>query len=123
MSISLGIAGQFFLKEGIMTSSGRIELASIPAIINQFLIVFRNHWVWLGFLMYALGSLTWILVLSRADLSLAYPMLGLGYVVTVALSALIRHEPVTGIRWIGVILIVLGVLTIGNEGTIRQWFR
>lgn len=122
-SIGLGITGQFLLKEGVMTSSGKIELSSLSHIFSQFALVFQNPYVWMGFVMYGLGSLTWIVVLSRADLSVAYPMLGLGYVVTVALSAVIRHEPVTGLRWIGVFLIVAGVMVIGNEGQIKQWLK
>lgn len=122
-SIGLGITGQFLLKEGVMSSSGRIELTSLSHILGQFLLVFQNPYVLMGFVMYGLGSLTWILVLSRTDLSMAYPMLGLGYVVTVALAAAIRHEPVTGLRWLGVFLIVAGVLVIGNEGQIKQWLK
>lgn len=120
MSIAIGIGGQFCLKHGVMESSGRIELTSVSQVVNQVWLIFQNPYIWFGLCLYALGAVTWMVVLSRADISYAYPMLGLAYVIAVFIAFWFRGEPVTPIRWLGVLMIALGVMVIGNELPIRQ---
>ncbi|MBK8189408.1 MAG: hypothetical protein IPK79_03065 [Vampirovibrionales bacterium] len=122
MSIGIGIAGQFCLKHGVMDSSGRMELASAGQAVSQILMVFRNPFIWFGLSLYAVGAVMWMMVLSRADISYAYPMLGIAYVIAVALAFFVRHEPVTTFRWAGVLLIACGVLLIGAESHLRSWW-
>lgn len=122
-SICIGITGQFCLKEGVMASSGRIAISSLPEVLAGLQLIFSHPMIWLGLGLYALGSISWLLVLSRVDLSYAYPMMGFAYVITVALAAFIRHEHVSGIRWSGAALIAIGVILIGNEKMIRSAFE
>jgi drug/metabolite transporter (DMT)-like permease len=119
ISISIAISGQFCLKQGIMESSGRMSLTSVSDSVQQILSIFRSPIVLFGLMLYGLGSVAWMMVLSRADLSYAYPMLSLGYVLTTFLAHYLRGEIITPYRWVGVCLITLGVLFIGNEA----WFR
>jgi drug/metabolite transporter (DMT)-like permease len=123
VSLSFGIAGQFCLKAGVMDGAGRVEISSFNHVLSQILVIFSTPMIWLGLGCYGMGAVTWILALSRADLSYAYPLLGLGYVVTVALSVLIRHEHVSGFRWAGVMLVVLGVIVIGNEAGVKALLK
>jgi drug/metabolite transporter (DMT)-like permease len=123
ISISIAIGGQFCLKQGIMESAGRMSLNSVSESFQQVLQIFRHPIVLFGLMLYGLGSITWMMVLSRADLSYAYPMLSLGYVVTTFLAHYLRGEEVTPYRWIGVCLITLGVLFIGNEGWFKLLFK
>ena len=53
------------------------------------------------------GTVLWLYVLYRMDLSRAYPFLGLGTVFVVALSRIWLREPVSAMRWIGVVIIVM----------------
>ena len=55
------------------------------------------------------GTLLWLIVLYRMDLSRAYPFLGLGTILVVALSRLWLREQVSAARWLGVCLIALGI--------------
>jgi drug/metabolite transporter (DMT)-like permease len=101
LSIGIGVTGQLLLKMGASTpvhSLGDLmrNLLSPTTIVALF--------------MYAVASLLWIAVLSRARLSYAYPLLGLNYVLVVLASVLILHEPVSLYRWIGVSFIVLGFI-------------
>ncbi len=123
ISIAIGIGGQFCLKHGVMESSGRIELNSASQVFQQVLMIFKNPYIWFGLCLYALGAITWMLVLSRADISYAYPMLGLAYVIAVFIAWAFKGEPVTSIRWMGVIMISIGVMVIGNELAIRNWIK
>ncbi len=119
ISISIAIGGQFCIKHGVMNSAGRMELSSMEQSLQQLWLIFSSPVIWLGLSLYGLGAVTWMMVLSRADLSYAYPMLALGYVATTLLAYLFLQEPVTGYRWAGVLLITLGVILIGNEQGVK----
>ncbi len=57
----------------------------------------------------------WLVVLSRLDLTVAYPLGAFGYVI-VALSAWGAGSPVSGLHWLGVVFILLGMLLVGWLG-------
>ena len=65
--------------------------------------------------LYGVATLLWITVLSRAALSYAYPLLGLGYVLVVVVSAGVFHETVSVHRWIGVLLVALGFVVVATS--------
>jgi multidrug transporter EmrE-like cation transporter len=71
--------------------------------------IFFHIETWLGFILYGLSAICWLWVLSRAQLSFAYPVLALSFPIVVALSAVLFGEYVSTLRWMGVIVIVLGV--------------
>jgi drug/metabolite transporter (DMT)-like permease len=58
------------------------------------------------------GAVFWLAVLSRVNLSWAYPMLSLGYILVLLFSALVLREPVSALRWIGALVVVVGVFLI-----------
>lgn len=69
---------------------------------------------WAGLILYALSALCWLWVLSREQLSFAYPVLSLSFPIVVGLSALIFSEAISPLRWIGVVTIVVGVSLIAR---------
>jgi drug/metabolite transporter (DMT)-like permease len=70
---------------------------------------FTNWMVLLGFVLIFAAAVLWLVVISRVNLSLAYPILALGYVFTVFASWLILHEPLTWQKIVGSVVICLGV--------------
>jgi len=114
VSVALGSVGQILLKIGmrVVTSHKPVEVgaAAVVAAIKAI----PNPWVFTGFLCYGVSSILWLMILKKVPLSTAYPMISMGYVVVVVLSALILREPV---RWVsavpGLVLIVAGVSLIG----------
>ena len=76
---------------------------------SSFLLLFTRYETWLGLAFYGLSSICWLWVLSRAQLSYAYPVLALSYPIVVALSAWMFSETVTPLHWLGVIIIFAGV--------------
>jgi len=64
---------------------------------------------WGGFIVYGLSAVCWLWILSRAQLSLAYPLLSLSFPIVVGLSAILFSESITAVRWVGVGVIVTGV--------------
>jgi multidrug transporter EmrE-like cation transporter len=109
-SIALSVAAQFSLKAG-MSSKAIIEAMGQPHGIKTLVLVLSDKYVFIGFLLYGLGAVAWLGVLSKWDVSKAYPLVGLGFVFTVAIGFLIG-EHVSLVRLMGVALICIGVLVV-----------
>ncbi len=57
-----------------------------------------------------------MVVLSRTSLSFAYPFAALTYVLILLFDRLVLSEPVSGLRWGGVLLIITGLVLISRTG-------
>jgi len=107
----LAVTGQFILKLG-MASVGPMTLGVdtlatvVPAVVNPLVV--------LGLLVYVSGTFFWLLVLSRVDLSYAYPFASLNYIVVLLGSWLLLGEQVSLVRMVGVLSICLGVWAISR---------
>jgi multidrug transporter EmrE-like cation transporter len=69
-----------------------------------------------GVLCYALSVVIWIVALSRIDVSIAYPMLSVGYVVNALLAMFLFGEAVSFQRWLGIAVILIGVTLVARSG-------
>jgi undecaprenyl phosphate-alpha-L-ara4N flippase subunit ArnE len=78
------------------------------------LLALRSVWLWLALLCLGLGLLFWLLVLQRLDVGIAYPMLGLNFVLITLTGRYLFKETVDTRHWLGVGLILLGVLLLGR---------
>ncbi|MDR1452795.1 MAG: 4-amino-4-deoxy-L-arabinose transferase [Candidatus Margulisbacteria bacterium] len=112
--VLIGVVGQLFLKKG-MAVVGQFDFTALPQLLPQFARAFTNPWVFAGFAFYFLSSLFWMVVLSRVELSVAYPMLSLGYAVVLLASFFLFQEAVSPARWLGVLVIMLGVVLISRS--------
>lgn len=65
--------------------------------------------IWIGLIIYGLGTGLWILCLRRLDLSLAYPASALQLIIIYAGSAMILGESIPPLRIIGAGIILLGI--------------
>ena len=68
-----------------------------------------------GLTCYAISVLVWIIGLSRVPVSIAYPMLSLGYVINAIAAHYLLGESVTVARWLGIGFIVLGVWLVARS--------
>src|SRR5213592_4200210 len=62
-----------------------------------------------GIVCYAISVVVWILGLSRVPVSIAYPMLSLGYIINAIAAHYLLGEAVTLSRWLGIGFIIVGV--------------
>lgn len=69
-----------------------------------------------GLFCYAISVVVWIVALSRVDVSVAYPMLSVGYVVNAVLAMWLFGEAVTLQRWLGIGVILIGVTIVARSG-------
>jgi undecaprenyl phosphate-alpha-L-ara4N flippase subunit ArnE len=111
LSIVLSAAAQLLMKIG-MTSVGSTGLGG-----NSLLAAASNIYVAGGFAAYGIGAILWLKVLSRVELSLAYPLVSLAFVVVTVLSWLVLGERLSAGRIAGIALIVIGVAVMGALST------
>jgi multidrug transporter EmrE-like cation transporter len=115
VAVLLGVLGQLLLKMG-MTQVGSLESnGGLAGLIQVGMQVFSNLKVLGGFAAYGLSSLFWIVVLSKIDLSLAYPMLALNYVLVPLTAWLFLNEQVPPLRWLGIGVVIVGVVVISRS--------
>ncbi|GAI02453.1 unnamed protein product [marine sediment metagenome] len=114
VSVSLAVVGQLLLKIG-MLRMGRFSL-NISTIVPQYTRILLNPFIIAGIISFALSMLVWLYVLSRLELSVAYPFVALNYVLILFASHFLLKETITPVRIIGVAVIVIGVYLI-SRGT------
>jgi multidrug transporter EmrE-like cation transporter len=110
-AIALNVCGHSFLKAGM----NRIGTIGPSQIITNFAQVILSPFIILGLASYVASVTLYIVVLSRTDLSYAYPLLmSVGYVLIVLVSFLIFKEPFSAYKWAGILLILVGVILVGK---------
>lgn len=111
--VALNVVGQLSLKFG-MSKMGNFAV-SPSSLIPVFARAAFNPFIILGVFCYGMGFLVWLVVLAKADVSYAYPMISLGYVFTAVLAWLLLGEQVTAIRIVGILITCLGVFIIARS--------
>ncbi|MGH9428782.1 MAG: 4-amino-4-deoxy-L-arabinose-phospho-UDP flippase [Terriglobia bacterium] len=98
LCVALNAIGQILFKVARVAQPGTSALS-----------VFFHVETWAAFIVYGVSAACWLWVLSRAQLSVAYPLLSLTFPIVVALSAILFSEAISTMRWAGVGVIVVGV--------------
>lgn len=111
LSIALSVAAQFSLKAG-MSGAAVQKILALPFTFRIGFTVLTDKFVLGGFILYGLGAVVWLGVLSKWDVSKAYPLVGLGLVFTVVIG-FILGEHITIPRVLGVVLICVGIVLVG----------
>jgi multidrug transporter EmrE-like cation transporter len=119
VSISLSAAAQVILKLGMVRIMAARAGAS-PGLTETITAALGSPLVWAGLFVYGASALAWLGVLARLDLSLAYPFVAVGLVVTCLLGILVFGEPSNYLKLSGIVLVAVGVLMVGlSAGSVR----
>lgn len=110
ISVLASAIGQVLLKKG-MGSMGPLTL-TVDQLGNILWRMATDPYVIAGMVIYAAGTVFWLIALSRADLSYAYPFASLQYAVMLGASWWLFDEHITVWRLLGTVVIGLGVLLI-----------
>ena len=84
-------------------------------ILQFFITAFSNPYILLALSLIALSSIIWISILSKTDLSYAYPFISAGYVAVTILSVFILNESLPLNRIIGVVIISIGIILMSRS--------
>ncbi len=110
--VLLNAAAQLLLKAGV-APLGVLTLDAATLVPTALKVA--GQWpVAAGIGCYILSVVVWIVALSRVEVSLAYPMLSLGYVVNAAAAWWLFGEAIGPQRWAGIALILAGVFVISR---------
>lgn len=109
---AIGTTGQLLLKY-VMKGIGPLGTAGGDSVWRVCARLAGNPLFLAAVALYALGFVVWLIVLSRLELSYAYPILALSYCFVPALSHYVFGEQVSPMRWVGVGIICLGVSVVG----------
>jgi multidrug transporter EmrE-like cation transporter len=111
--VLLNAGAQLLLKAGT-NALGVITLARDTWPDTLLRMATQGHFV-LGAACYVLSLFVWILGLSRVPVSIAYPLLSVGYVVNAFAAHYLFGEDVTITRWLGIGFIVVGVWLVAKS--------
>jgi multidrug transporter EmrE-like cation transporter len=112
--VGLNAAAQLLLKSATRPL-GAFTVFNGDTLLRSVGILAYSAPFWAGMMCYAASVCVWIAALSKAPVSVAYPMLSLGYVVVAGVSALWLGESLTMPKVLGIALICAGVLLVSRS--------
>lgn len=119
-SILLSAFAQLFMRAGMLALHGEDLVLSLPRIVGDFGMILPSlTWVFGGLICYGVSLLCWMRALAQYELSFAYPLLSMNYVlVYIGAATWPRlNETVSMTRTAGIVLIFLGVLIVSRMDT------
>ncbi len=111
--VLLNAGAQLLLKAGT-NAVGHFEFTGANLVPVGWRLATEPHIVG-GIACYVISVVVWILALSRTEVSIAYPMLSIGYVVNALAAWWLFGEAVTPTRLLGIGVIVLGVFLVARS--------
>ena len=111
--VLLNAVAQLALKPGV-SDMGAINLSMQTAVPVGMRLI-KEPWLWVGLSCYGISAIVWILALSRVDVSIAYPMLSIGYVVNAFAAWALFGEVLNINRALGIGVIIVGVFILARS--------
>jgi multidrug transporter EmrE-like cation transporter len=111
--VMLNAAAQLLLKAGVQPLG--VLSVGLHNLIPTTLKVLMQWPIIAGLACYVISVGVWIVGLSRVEVSLAYPMLSMGYVVNALAAWWLFGEALGPMRWAGMMLILAGVLVMSRS--------
>ncbi|WP_100113840.1 EamA family transporter [Snodgrassella alvi] len=112
-SVTLNAFAQIALRKTMQT------IGSMPqSILDYFYFGYQlllNVWFLTGMSLYAVSIGLWMAVLGKVEVSLAYPLLSIGYIITAFIGYFFLHENVNLIRVAGLVTICIGIIIISRS--------
>lgn len=112
-SVALSALAQLALKSGTSSAAARHGPGGTAG--AELLALAQSPLILAGLALYGLGAVLWLFVLARAPLSLAYPFVGLGFILTLLAGALVLGEQVGAARIVGTVLIACGCALVARS--------
>ena len=111
LSVLLNCAAQLLIRKGMLIE-GEVGMQNMLSHVGSMI---TNVWLWGAMLCYALSILLWMSVLSKVEVSYAYPFLSVGYVVSAVAGYALFNENLSPVRIAGIIVICIGVILISRS--------
>jgi drug/metabolite transporter (DMT)-like permease len=113
LSVGLAAVAQLTLKHGMNTVVERVGVFELTN-GRSLRAVATAPYVYLGLVFFGLSAVLWLVVLSQASLSFAYPFAAFTYVLILLFDGFILHQDIPALRVAGVFLIVTGIVLVSR---------
>ncbi len=113
LSVAISAFAQIALKAGMGSASVQRALAGATRVGTLVDIAF-NPFVMLGLFLYFASAAVWLLVLSKVQVSFAYPFVALGFVLTALLGRFFFNDTFSAAKIAGTLLIMGGVIVMAR---------
>jgi multidrug transporter EmrE-like cation transporter len=113
VTVTATAVGQAMLKHG-MNNIGSIS-PSVAQVSDSARKITSEPYIVGGLVLIFIVFPLWLEVLARLPLSIAYPMVSMGYVVAIGIGALVFKESITSLKVIGMILIIMGIVALSQS--------
>ncbi len=110
-SVLLNCSAQLLIRKGMLVA-GEMSMISMAHNIGALV---TNVWLWLAMLCYGVSILLWMSVLSKVEVSFAYPFLSIGYVISAVFGFFFFGESLSPVRIAGIVVICAGVVLISRS--------
>lgn len=101
----IAATAQIVLKLGV----NRLGVFQADKVVEFFFKAAMSPYVLGGTALYVLSLGLWLVILSKANVSYAYPIMGMSYVFSILLAMLVLHEKANGWQWVGAGIIIVGI--------------
>jgi drug/metabolite transporter (DMT)-like permease len=123
LSDALETFHQFCFKKSALLESDP-NMKGVYDILIFYKVVFSSPFFWIGLLSLILMFIIWSTILTKIDLSIAVPVASFSYILVALVSIIFLYEKVTFLRWLGIFLILAGVIFVsvssyGKEGVLE----
>jgi len=114
--VVLASAGELLFKVGI-TSTGEPDFSTLGTLLASGLKIASNIYIITGVICYGLTAALWLIVLSKLNLSYAYPLFAMTYVLVPLSAHLVLKEHIPLGMWFGIFIIVFGIVVVAQYGS------
>ena len=110
-SVLLNCAAQLLMRKGMLLV-GEVGVGNLMSNLGAMIC---NLWLWGAMACYGVSILLWMAVLSKVEVSFAYPFLSIGYVVAAIVGWQLFGESLSLTRIAGILVICVGVYLISRS--------
>lgn len=112
-AVAMSAVGQMALK--IAVERAQLKDAIAAGAMSAATAAVVSPVLWIAVMIYLTSIALWLWALTEADLSIAYPFVSLGFVLTMILAAIFLKEAVTPLKLTGTMLIVVGCVLVARS--------
>ncbi|RYY94634.1 MAG: 4-amino-4-deoxy-L-arabinose transferase [Comamonadaceae bacterium] len=112
--VLLNSAAQLMLKAGAKTL-GVVSIGSASSLAQAAWGAATQPWIVFGLVCYFVSAALWVVALTKVDVTVAYPMLSMGYVIAAVLAWHFFGESLNAGRVLGIAIILIGVVVLGRS--------
>lgn len=110
-SVLLNAIAQLLIRKGMLC----IGIVGMGNMVQNIGAMITNIWLWGAMISYAVSILLWMSVLSKVEVSFAYPFLSIGYIFAAVVGYMVFNENLSVTRIAGIIVICIGVILISRS--------